>query len=252
MNLQLKHIFKNKEKNFIQLDAFLVISILLIIICGIKVTWNLDKYMDVLFWDESSYLKRGTQLFAYIPREWGPSYSLWYKFLSYFISDNLTLYYFNFKLTTILVAVSVFMLLLSCGVQRILAFMLSLFLLASFINLPVWPRISHFCIIIILNGLLITKFFHSSILKFIIISTVFLICAYARPELYLLFMVCFFTSIVLIFYKFKDTTKIELAAFCALLILFTITFIYLKTPFNSGDSSRSIKVFLQHFAWNLA
>jgi hypothetical protein len=252
MIASLKHIFIFPEKNFLRADMFLFISICLLLICGIKVTWNLEQYMDVLFWDESIYLKRGTLMFDFIPKDWGPSYSLWYKFLSVFITDNVKLYYFNFKLTSILVAVSFYLLMLSCGVERILAFILSLFFLGSFINMPVWPRISHFCIIVIVNGLIVAKFFTSTFLKFIIYSFVFLICAYARPELYLLFMLCFVVCVSLFFYKIKQYTKLELGSFFILLILFSLTYILYKTPFNNGDSSRSIKVFLQHFAFNLA
>lgn len=64
--------------------------------------------MDVLFWDESLYLSRGLSMFDHIPKDWGPSYSLWYKLLSYFISDRVELYYFNFKLTTILISIAFF------------------------------------------------------------------------------------------------------------------------------------------------
>ena len=116
-----------REKNYLQWNTFIGVGILLIIICGIKVTYNLERYMDLLFWDESLYMARGTMMFHSIPRDWGPSYSLWYKLLSFFISDSVELYYFNFKFTTILFSISLFLLMLSCGVQRVFAFILSIF-----------------------------------------------------------------------------------------------------------------------------
>ena len=141
------------------------VGIFFLIISGINATSGLEHYMDVLFWDESLYLSRGLSMFEYIPRDWGPSYSLWYKLLSVFIPDRVELYYFNFKLTTILLSISLFLLLLACGVQRILAFLFSLFFISSFINIPVWPRVSHFCIIVIITGILIAKYQKTTVAK---------------------------------------------------------------------------------------
>ncbi len=248
----IKNIILHKEKNYLKIDTYLFVSICMIILCGIKVTWNLEQNMDILFWDESIYLKRGTLMFDFIPKDWGPFYSLWYKFLSVFISDNVTLYYFNFKLTTILIVLAIYLLLLSCGTQRTLAFILSLFFLASFINLPVWPRISHFCIILLLTGLVIAKQFSTITEKFIVLSIALLISAYARPEFYFLFSICFIISILLFVLSIKHRTSFSVVSFGILLLLFLATFYVYKSPFINGDSSRSIKVFLQHFAWNLA
>lgn len=247
-----KILLKNKEQNFLKFDKFLFLGIILLIICGIKICWNLSTYMDVLFWDESLYLHRGTCMFNFIPRDWGPSYSLWYKFLSFFIHDKLKLYYFNFQLTTILISVALFMLLLSCGVQRILSFILALFFLSSFINLPVWPRISHFCIIVIITGIIIAKHSKTTLLKFCIMSFAFLVCSYARPELFIPFFACFVISIFLFLFKIKRVNKIEAGSMLALVGVFVFMLIFFKTPLNNGDSSRGLRVFLQHFAWNAA
>ena len=183
-----KILLKNKEQNFLKFDKFLFLGIALLIVCGIKICWNLQNYMDVLFWDESLYLNRGTCMFDFIPKDWGPSYSLWYKILSLFIQDKIQLYYFNFTFTTILISIALFMLLLSSGVQRIISFMLAMIFLSSFINLPVWPRISHFCILIIISGVLLAKYSKTTLLKFSVMSFAFLICSYARPEIFLPFI----------------------------------------------------------------
>ena len=192
-----KIVAKNKEQNFLKFDRFLLLGIVLLIICGIKICWNLPVYMDVLFFFFSLYLHRGTCMFNYIPHDWGPSYSLWYKILSIFIPDKIDLYYFNFKFTTILIAIAFFMLLLSCGIQRILSFILSMFFLSSFVNLPVWPRISHFCILVVITGIIVAKHTKTTLLKFSVMSFAFLICSYARPELFLPFLCCFVLSLLL-------------------------------------------------------
>ena len=245
-----KILLKNKEQNFLKFDKFLFLGIALLIVCGIKICWNLQNYMDVLFWDESLYLYRGTCMFDFIPKDWGPSYSLWYKILSLFIQDKIQLYYFNFTFTTILISIALFMLLLSSGVQRIISFMLAMIFLSSFINLPVWPRISHFCILIIISGVLLAKYSKTTLFKFSVMSFAFLICSYARPELFLPFIACFLFTIILFLKKNRKLIKIEIGVFVTLLCCFVFMFIFFKTPFNNGDSARSLRVFLQHFAWN--
>ena len=248
--LNIKKIKLINERNYLKLDAFTITGICLLIFCGIRATMYLEKHMDILFWDESLYLTRGLSMFKYIPRDWGPSYSLWYKFLSYIFSDRVELYYFNFKLTTILVSVSLFLLLLSCGIQRILAFLFSLLFLSSYINIATWPRVSHFCIIVICAGIILAKRQHTNLAKFVFLSVAFLICSFARPELFLPFLLCFFITAFLFFYKIKSRTKYEYVLMMSLIVFLVFLYIFFKTPFNNGDTNRGIGVFLQHFAMN--
>lgn len=134
-------------------------------------------------------------MFDHIPKDWGPSYSLWYKLLSYFISDRVELYYFNFvNYDTHFHCV--FLLLQASGVQRILAFVFAVFFLSSFINMPLWPRVSHYCIIVIITGIIIAKYFQSSVSKLVIYSLALLVCAFARPELFLTFLICWILTYI--------------------------------------------------------
>lgn len=243
---------QSKEKNYLEWNSFTFIGIALLIICGIKVSWHLEQYMDIVFWDESLYLTRGVSMFKEIPKTWGPSYSLWYKMLSYFFTDKLDLYYFNFKFTTILISVAFFLLLMSCGIQRILAFIFSLFFLSSFINLPLWPRVSHFCVIVLITGILIAKYHKTTVSKVAILSVALLVCSYARPELFLPFMVSLAGMYGLFFINIKKNTTYDILLTTSLSVFFIFIYIFLKTPFNNGDSTRGIRVFLQHFAMNYA
>jgi len=239
-----------QEKNYLKWNTYTFVGIILIIICGIKVTYNLASFMDVLFWDESLYLTRGVTMFPSIPKDWGPAYSLWYKLLSLFIKDRIALYYFNFQLTTILIAIFFFVFLMSCGIQRVLAFLLSILFLASYINLPLWPRVSHFCILVVLAGIVIAKYQTSKLSKWTIICFVLLIVSYARPELFLSFLFSFCLLIVGFFYKIKSINKKEIGLFGLLLFFLGFMYVFFKTPLNGGDANRSIGVFLQHFAMN--
>ena len=241
-----------QEKNYLRWNKFTWVGIVCIIFCGINVTYGLEKYMDVLFWDESLYLHRGYTMFPPLSKVWGPTYSLWYKFLSFFISDKVVLYYFNFKLTTILVCILLFLFLLSCGIQRVLSFIFAVLFLSSFINMPVWPRVSHFCIIVILTGLLIAKYQKTYLSKFIILSFAFLICGFARPELYLGFLVCYTISIIIFLVNIKHINKIAFLEMTLLTVFVLLIYKFLGTPLSGGDSSRGFGVLIQHFAMNLS
>jgi len=239
-----------QETNYLRWNAFTAVGVLLIIICGIKVSYNLDQYMDLLFWDESLYLLRGYRMFPYIPRDWGPSYSLWYKILSLFITDKVALYYFNFKFTTILLSISFFLLLLSCGVQRVLAFILGIFSLSAFLNLPVWPHVSHFCVIVLIAGIIVAKYQQTLVSKLVICSLALMVCSYSRPEVFLAFFAVLAFTYLFFLLNIKQATKKDIILMLVLTGTFAFIYKFFKTPFNNGDSMRSIGVFLQHFALN--
>jgi len=254
--VRMKHLWQRiiqaEEKNYLRWNTFTFIGIFLMVVCGINATRGLEQHMDVMFWDESLYLSRGLSMFQHIPRDWGPSYSLWYKFLSLFISDRVDLYYFNFKLTTILISISFFLLLMACGVQRVLAFVFSIFFLSSFINLPLWPRVSHFCVIVLIAGILIAKYQATIVSKFVSFSAALLVCAFARPELFLPFMVCFLLTYFFFFATLKNSNRKDMALVAGLTVSFLFLYKFFKTPLNNGDATRGIGVFLQHFAMNYA
>lgn len=243
-------IISYQEKNYLRWDKFTLSGIVLLIFCGLKVTWDLSAYMDVLFWDEALYLQRGVDMFDKIPKTWGPSYSLWYKCWSFIIHDKVTLYYFNFGFTTIAISVLFFLLLMSVGVQRVLAFLLALFFLSSHVNLPLWPRVSHYCVIVLVTGILLSKYQRSLAARWAVLSFALLVAAYARPEMFLAFLVSFTLSILFLLVAIKNATKKDMLLIGSLVVVFVFIYIFFKTPFNNGDSGRGLRVFLQHFAWN--
>ena len=61
--------------------------------------------MDIQFADEAAYIRFGLDLFEKMNRNWGPLYAVWYKGLSVFTTNTIQLYYLNFGVTAILIAV---------------------------------------------------------------------------------------------------------------------------------------------------
>ena len=239
-----------QERSGLNYSAYTIFCILLLILIGLRITHDLEANMDVLLWDEANYLNRGLWMFHRIPKVWGPSYSAWYKFVSYIQPEKIPLYYLNYRIMTIGTAVVGFLFLASCGVRQWIAFLLCCCLLLSSYNLPVWPKISHYCILLVMLAILISKYLEDVLAKWCVFSLALLACAYARPELFLSFSLCFLITLLQAVWKFKKS-KISTRIFFTLTV-FWVGFIcwQYKTPFNSGDSGRSIKVFYQHFAMN--
>jgi len=116
--------------------------------------------------------------------------------------------------------------------------------------MPLWPRVSHYCIIVLIAGILMAKYQKSIVAKFVFYSFALLVCGFARPELFLPFFVCFILTYLFFFSGLKERTKFETILVVGLTGFFLTIYVFFKTPLNNGDSSRGIGVFLQHFAMN--
>ena len=124
--------------------------IIILIICGIKWSVGLENHLDILLGDEAEYLRNGLDLFDRIAKNWGPTYNLWYKFLSIFNSHPIELYYINHKIGAIAVGVLLFLFLIRYNVLITIAFFIAFCYLFSDVNINAWPRVSNFVLIILL------------------------------------------------------------------------------------------------------
>jgi hypothetical protein len=63
----------------------LILSCMLaLIVSGLKWASGLQGHLDILLADEAEYLRNGLNLFDKIAKNWGPTYNIWYKLLSFF------------------------------------------------------------------------------------------------------------------------------------------------------------------------
>ena len=119
--------------------TLLVSGILLLLLAGLKWARHLSQYMDVTFGDEAQYLRYGLDLFQTIKKDWGPSYNLWYKFLSFFQSNPVSLFYLNYQVTTIVLAILLFLFLVRYNISVIISYWLSFCFLLSTTVIDTWP-----------------------------------------------------------------------------------------------------------------
>ncbi len=217
-------------KNFFVPILFTILGILFICVIGFFFTKDLELWIDIGFADEAKYLGDGVNfLRTKLDSSWGPLYSLWYYFLSLFSTDTINLYYLNYKLMTILPCIALYLFLLKMKVTPILSFYFSFALLISLINLPTWPKVSHFGLTLIFIGFILVlgiKGRNTRLLAAFIIS---LIISYIRPEFIL-------SSLILFGIMIKRAVKNDFDAERLMIAILTIImlFVLLGIPYSPG------------------
>ncbi|HUM52850.1 MAG TPA: hypothetical protein PK431_13590 [Chitinophagales bacterium] len=224
------------------------ICIFCLLITGIKWSSGIQNHVDVLLADEAEYLRNGLNLFHIIAKNWGPTYNLWYKALSFINSNPVELYYLNYKIGAIAVGVLLFIFLVRYNIHITVAFLIAFCFLFSDVNINTWPRISHFVIIVLLIYFIAIKNSSSFINKLILFSAVTFILAFARPELLSIAMLLTAVSIAFSIYNYKTiVTRIP-----HLVLLFFVAgilfFVYGKPADSYSNINRIYIAFCQHYA----
>ena len=245
MNQSIKNKINNKEM------LFLISGIFILIIIGIKWSIGLSQHMDILFGDEAEYMRNGLDFPQIIRNDWGPSYNLWYKFLSIFITDKISLYNFNYIFGSIVVTVLLYILLFTLSIEPFISLYISFCFFVSSIDINTWPRISHFVLMMILTSFIIISRINSTAKKILVLSITFYICSYARPDLFIIFFILLLSSF---YFIYKEKNKIKslipyLILLVAVIIFFQFVFGFPSATYKNG-LNRLYSAFCQHYSMN--
>lgn len=227
---------------------FIAISIL--VTAGIKLVFMLESSLDIGLSDETYYLTAGVNLFkSGLPHaSHSPLYAIWYYLLSQLESDRIQLYYLNYKLITVFVPLFIYLLLRRYDVSVRIALFIASFFLICRANLPVWPKVSHFAIIVSLLFFIAASYVRSSHAMFSLAAIGALTISYIRPEFFLTYvflLVLYFWRVLRerkrssIFHKVPTMLGIILAS-TGMLAIFGIPMV----------GKRSFVAFGQHFSVN--
>jgi hypothetical protein len=182
------YLYRKKEEQFSFLK--LGVGILILLVCGLRLIRNFNNIVDISFDDEVKYLRYGLDLFDSIKNDWGPTYNIWYKFLSFFEQRPIELYLLNYKVVILLTAISFYLFLYTYGFSFAVSLWVSFCLLISNTNIVTYPRISHVIVSFFLICMVINKLFIKSKAKqYILICFALFTGAFARPELMLSFLI---------------------------------------------------------------
>jgi hypothetical protein len=219
-------------------------------IAGWVMTSPLRSAMDIFFLDETGYLVRGMNMFPKIPRLWGPVYCFWYKVLSVFESDPVNLFYLNFGLVSVLLAIAVYLFLLRFRAAWPVAFWMGFMVLIASINLPTFPKVSHFAAIAGMTGLMIAYSLNHSQNRYVLITMLFLMLSYIRPEFYLAFFICALAVTigwVTRSIKLQWTPILIISIIAGILLHITLG---MPLGIELRGYKRSFIAFGEHFSWN--
>jgi hypothetical protein len=230
---------------------FLAIGTLVLVLTGIKWSIGLPQQLDILFGDEAEYMRNGMDLFRTVRNDWGPTYNIWYKFLSLAFKDVIDLYYANYRIVGIAVAVLLYAVLVSMRIKALPALYISFCFFVSGLNMNTWPRISHFVLLIVLAGLFITSKLQSAAKKSLVLTIVCFICAYARPDLMPVSVVLFAASVY-----FMNRERKIFKSFIPYLIVLVLSVLFFQLVFGlpsstyKGGLNRLYSAFCQHYSMN--
>jgi hypothetical protein len=225
------------------------LGVLLLLAVGIKVTWGLSQYMDMLLWDEANYMKAGSHFLKHINKEWGPAYAAWYQGGFVFVRDLLQLYILNQAVLTLLVPVLFYLLLVRTGVYARVALLISAGWLCAAFHLPMWPKVSHFCVAMVLGGLLMASRQRQPFMQWLWIAFGSMLAAFARPELYITFLALLGITAGSFLVTRPPFSKSSIVAIAGILVVGV--FFHLKIGIPLLNGGRSGMAFAQHFTYNI-
>lgn len=228
------------------------IGVLFLLLAGIRVYYNIYDYMDIVFGDEAVYMKIGSNITQQFNRDWGPIYCLWYKFLTNFIHDTITLYYFNYAFIAVVATIMIYIAFLAIDIHPLVAFYFAICFISSKVIVPMWPRVSLFTISILMLGIIIVSRLKQLYVRILVFCIILLLASYARPELYLSFIIS--VSILLIYFiakkiYLKKYSIYQLVIFILLVALLHFIFQFPSNYYNGYP--RNIAAFFQHYLINM-
>ena len=221
---------------------------IILIICGFKWSVGLENHLDILLGDEAEYMRNGLDLFDKVAKNWGPTYNLWYKFLSVFNHHPLELYYINYKIGAIAIGVLLFILLVRYNVLIIVAFVIAFCYLFSDVNINAWPRVSNFVVILLLLYFISIKNISSFTIKLLLFSCVTFIGAFARPELFIVAEISGVIAVLLSIYNYKDIRNNLPYLVLLIVIAISLFYVYGKPADSYLGIDRMYIAFCQHYA----
>ncbi|MBF0320570.1 MAG: hypothetical protein HQL01_12285 [Nitrospirae bacterium] len=236
-----------------RLAASDIVIIAAIFIAGVKLTYGLERFLDIGLYDESVYLYKGVMLgsLGVSAPDGGPLYRIWYWFLSLFVKDNIKLYYLNYRIMAIVPTILFYILMRTYRTPIAVSLGVTFFYLISIGNLSVWPKPSHFAIAMAVALFTIKKHIASESRSALFLAGGTLLMSYARPEFFLSYVLFLGFYIVYIISERRVLAwRKELAALICLVLVSLVLLCSLGVPVSG--TNRSWMAFGQHFSLNVS
>lgn len=225
----------------------------LIVLAGLKLTYGLERIVDIGLYDESGYLYGGVSLASkgLFPASWAPLYAAWYFLLSWFEPDRVRLYYLNYKILTIAPAVLIYIAMRAYRVGLAWSAGAAWLFLISLANLYVWPKPAHFALMIILLFFTLVRSSGRLVDALPVLAIGALVSSFVRPEYILSYVLLSLAYVVLaIRQRGENGLRTQLIPALTLVAASVGLMAVFGVPGLDNQGSRSWEAFSQHFSIN--
>jgi len=237
-----------KESRYLRLIDWFYILVLLLV-C-LKLCYGVTNLLEIVFADESVSLFKGYEFKASFLFRDGFVYHLWYKFLSFFISDAIYLYCYNYVTLIVLNAILLYVLLRKIGRGPFFSFLFSTIFLISSINVFTWPFVTRFVVSIILLTIILVLSVKKNRTKYMVVLVGLSLLVYVRPEFTLSLILFSVVSLILLGYRYYKSVE-KRRGYLFLFIFTLLLSVFVVVLKNPASHQRSIIAFGQHYLNNL-
>ncbi len=249
------------------------VYVAIILFTCFKLTYGITNNIDILFADESYYLKTAYNFgFSNFFRD-GFIYFIWLKLLSLFMPDMVTLYCWNYGILMCLTPVLFYVLFREMGRGYFTSALFSVLYLITSLNVVTWPFVTRFATAIILLIFIGVLKARNNSRKYLVALAGLMLLIYSRPEFLLSFILFSIVSLFVLIYRWfrvgsskkpiidepADTadvgsstsppmTRRHYGALAAVTLALLVFAVFIKSPAQHG---RSVMAFGQHYGVNL-
>lgn len=239
----------NKERIINKLFASPEVYVLFLLLTAFKIFQHYNSQIDLQLSDDGDYILYSFANWNKLHLDFGPSYSVYLKLFHLITTNPVSIFLYNYVLLCTLFPILLFLFFIRIKIQPFIAFIFCFIVLTSEFNLNNQiPHVTHFVLCLFLMSLIVSTYFNARIIKLVIINFAVLIACYARPELFLSF-VLFYLWLIFELIKNKEYANRKNIVAVGLLFLFSLLlFINYKLPVSASvlGYNRSVLAYYQH------
>ena len=233
------------------LDDFFALMVLLL--AGMKLVYGMAPLVEIGMHDETICSAGGAGLLGndIFSTIIAPFYAAWYYFLNFIQPALLKLYYLNAVIIGVLSPIIFYAVMRVRKICVFPALLISSYFLISYANLPLYPKVTHFALLLTLISLMIATRIKGLANQILLSAVGALAISYLRPEFFLTFIVLMVLYIVFLALKkgLSDSMAKEIGTTMVLTTAISLLLITFGLPLTA-DGSRALIPFEQHFAAN--
>jgi hypothetical protein len=220
------------------------ISLIFLFVAIYVLNHQLTTIADIQMGDEAFYMYQGISNFRLgLQTDWGPAYSLWYKFLSLFESDTIQLYYLNMFLMSSLPTIALYIALRCVSFRWYWSLYAALVFHFSRMNFPEGVKVSILLFLLTLLVFIVcARYLRDRLqLSFAVLTLMYFLFAYFRPESVVPFALCFVLLLGATLWFRQSIYPVAGIVALVLLLFFGV---------GSPLSEKGDKAFKQDFSYN--